>query len=67
MIIFALNPDNDFGVASTSETKNSACAMLILKTEHTNHLIIISAALIMHFSEFTNLLRIIQSKWVEKS
>ena len=24
-------------------------------------------ALIMHFSAFTNLLRIIQSKWVEKS
>ena len=32
--------------------------MLILKTELTNHLIIISTAIIMHFSAFTNLLRI---------
>ena len=40
--------------------------MLTLKTEHINHLIIISTALIMRFSAFTNLIRIIQSKWVEK-
>ena len=38
-----------------------------IDTENRTYLIIISTALIMHLSAFTNLLRIIQSKRVEKS